>query len=243
VGPMIATFTDFGPRGPYLGQMEMAVRAVAASVPVIHLLSDAPTFDPRASAYLLAALAEGTPPGTILLGVVDPGVGGERVPMVARVDGRWLVGPENGLFEPLIRRAGSVETWEIAWRPDRLSASFHGRDLFAPVAARLALGQSPEQAGLRSMAVPRRHDWPDDLARVIYLDHYCNAWTGLRAARIDSERITVGGHRLIRARTFGEVAKGSAFWYENSSGLVEVAVNGGRAESLTGIEFGAIVTI
>ncbi|WP_322096913.1 SAM hydrolase/SAM-dependent halogenase family protein [Paramagnetospirillum kuznetsovii] len=239
----MATFTDFGTQGPYLGQMEMAFRRLAPAVPVVHLLADAPVFDPMASAYLLAALAQDTPPGTVLLSVVDPGVGGDRIPMVVKVDGRWLVGPDNGLFEPLIRRAVSVEAWEIVWRPERLSATFHGRDLFAPVAARLALGQGPDAAGLRPMMVPRRPHWPDDLGRVIYFDHYGNAWTGLRAAMVEGEHMEVAGHRLRKARTFGELAPGEAFWYENSSGLVEIAVNGGRADRLSGIESGAFVTI
>ena len=164
---MIVLFTDFGANGPYLGQMEMAIRRIAPSAVVVNLLADAPSFDPRASAYLLAALTVEVPEGAVVLGVVDPGVGGPRRPMVARVDGRWLVGPDNGLFELLLRRGSQIETWEIVWRPDRLSATFHGRDLFAPVAARLASGQALDQMGLRRIEPPRRPDWPDDLASII----------------------------------------------------------------------------
>ncbi len=240
---MIVLFTDFGANGPYLGQMEMAIRRIAPSAVVVNLLADAPSFDPRASAYLLAALTVEVPEGAVVLGVVDPGVGGPRRPMVARVDGRWLVGPDNGLFELLLRRGSQIETWEIVWRPDRLSATFHGRDLFAPVAARLASGQALDQMGLRRIEPPRRPDWPDDLASIIYTDYYGNAWTGLRAAAVSGDWIMVGGQRLGRARTFGDVAVGSAFWYENSCGLLEVAVNGGRADRLGGIELGTAVTI
>lgn len=240
---MIVMFTDFGADGPYLGQVEMAIRRTTPSLAVVNLVADAPRFDPRAAAYLLAALVAEVPAGTVILGVVDPGVGGSRRPVVVRVDGRWLVGPDNGLFEPLIRRAAAVEAWEIVWRPARLSSTFHGRDLFAPVAARLAGGMAPDQAGLRPVPPPRWPDWPDDLASVIYMDHYGNAWTGLRAAAVAGDWIDVGGCRLKRAMTFGDVAAGAAFWYENSSGLVEVAVNGGRADCLPGIELGAFVTI
>ncbi|TAN72588.1 MAG: hypothetical protein EPN20_03665, partial [Magnetospirillum sp.] len=144
---MIVMFTDFGADGPYLGQVEMAIRRTTPSLAVVNLVADAPRFDPRAAAYLLAALVAEVPAGTVILGVVDPGVGGSRRPVVVRVDGRWLVGPDNGLFEPLIRRAAAVEAWEIVWRPARLSSTFHGRDLFAPVAARLAGGMAPDQAG------------------------------------------------------------------------------------------------
>ena len=240
---MIVLFTDFGANGPYLGQMEMAIRRIAPSLPVVNLLADAPCFDPRSSAYLLAALAAEVPEGAVILGVVDPGVGGGRRPIVVRVDGRWLVGPDNGLFEPLIRRGRDVEAWEIVWRPSQLSCTFHGRDLFAPVAARLAQGQDPDLVELHPIALPRQDDWPDDLPLVIYFDHYGNAWTGLRAAAVSGDWIMVGTLRLCRARTFSDVAAGAAFWYENSSGLVEVAVNGGRADKLSGLELGAFVTI
>lgn len=240
---MIVLFTDFGANGPYLGQMEIAIRRIAPSTVIVNLLADAPCFDPRASAYLLAALAGEVPQGAVILGVVDPGVGGERLPVVVRVDGLWLVGPDNGLFEVLMRRSLRVDAWEIVWRPERLSTTFHGRDLFAPVAARLAAGQTPEQAGLRPISSPRREEWPNDFPCVIYMDHYGNAWTGLRASAVPGDWIEIGGHRLKRAMTFGDVAEGAAFWYENSSGLVEVAVNGGRAECLSGLTLGKIVTI
>jgi S-adenosylmethionine hydrolase len=236
---MIVTFTDFGLEGPYLGQVKAVLHRLAPGVPVVDLMADAPAFDPRASAYLLAALAEEFPAGTVFFAVVDPGVGGSRTPLVASIGGRLFAGPDNGLFEPAMRRAADVACWAIDWRPARLSASFHGRDLFAPVAAALAAGKTPEQAGCRAIAPPRRPDWPDDLAAVIYIDRYGNAWTGLRASILPAGAVlTVRGRRLARARTFSDVPAGEAFWYENSSGLAEVAVNGGSAAALLGIEAG-----
>ncbi|MGE5503394.1 MAG: S-adenosyl-l-methionine hydroxide adenosyltransferase family protein [Actinomycetota bacterium] len=241
---MIATFTDFGLEGPYLGQVKAVLHQMAAGVPVIDLLADAPAFDPRASAYLLAALAPEMPVGAVVLAVVDPGVGGDRLPMVAAIDGRWYVGPDNGLFEPLLRRAAQARAWRIDWRPERLSSSFHGRDLFAPVAARLAAGQGPEAAGCVAMPVPRRPDWPDELAEIVYVDHYGNAMTGVRAASVAAgARLVAGGRTLARAGTFGDVGAGQAFWYENSSGLVEVAVNGGRADTALSLSVGSPVSI
>ena len=112
------------------------------------------------------------------------------------------------------------------------------------MAARLALGQPPAEIGCVAMAPPLRPDWPDDLGAVIYVDHYGNAWTGLRAGAVaEDARIEVAGRLLSRRRTFGDVPAGQPFWYENSSGLVEIAVNGGRADSLAGIAIGTIVTI
>src|SRR5687768_1699109 len=167
--PMIALFTDFGLTGPYTGQMKAVLAGHAPTVPVIDLFADAPVFQPYLSAYLLGAYCGAVPQGGVLLGVVDPGVGTDRLPLVVRADGRWYVGPDNGLFEPVMRRAATVEAWTIDWRPDRLSASFHGRDLFAPVAAKLALGQ-PVPGSPVPVERVRRPDWPDDLAQVVYVD-------------------------------------------------------------------------
>jgi len=236
---MIVTFTDFGSEGPYLGQVKAVFHRLAPGIPVVDLVADAPAFDPRSSAYLLAALAAEFPAGAVFFAVVDPGVGGARAPLVAEIDGRRFVGPDNGLFEPLMRRAAGLGCWEIVRRPERLSASFHGRDLFAPVAAALAAGQSPEAAGCRAVPPPFRPDWPDDLAAVIYADRYGNAWSGVRARALPADAVLdIGGRRLRRARTFADVPAGTAFWYENSSGLAEIAVNGGRAVDVLGIGVG-----
>lgn len=241
---MIVLFTDFGTRGPYTGQMTAVLRTIAPAVPVVNLLSDAPAFDPRASAYLLAAYARPLPPETVILGVVDPGVGGERLPCVVRADHRWFVGPGNGLFEMVMRRASEpVESWQIDWRPQRLSNTFHGRDLFAPVAARLALGEPPPGRLLPAGAV-RRLDWPDDLAEIVYIDGYGNAVSGLCAGSVPPDcDVSAGGVALVRARTFSDVPAGQPFWFENADGLLEIAVNHGHAADLLGLKLGAAVRI
>jgi len=94
----IVLFTDFGPSGPYIGQMESVLLQAAPNVPVINLLSNAPTADPRLSSYLLAALRHGFPVNSIFLAVVDPGVGGTRRAVVLQADGQTFVGPDNGLL-------------------------------------------------------------------------------------------------------------------------------------------------
>jgi len=228
---MIVTFTDFGSDGPYLGQMKAVLAREAPDHAVIDLFTNAPRYNPRAAAYLLAAYAEEFPDDTVFLAVVDPGVGDPaRRPAAVQVDGRWFVGPDNGLFNVLAARGTQVAWWDIDWRPTRLSASFHGRDLFAPVAARLACGESPP--GARSeLAMRLRPDWPEELAEIIYIDHFGNAMTGARAASLsDTVSVQVRGGRVGRARTFSAVPPGAAFWYENANGLVEIAVNQGRAD-------------
>lgn len=236
---MILLFTDFGIGGPYAGQVKAVLNARIAKVPVIDLMHDAPAHDPRAAAYLLAALVPESPPGSIFLGVVDPGVGTEaRRPIVVQADGRWFVGPENGLFNVVAARTGEVSRWNITWTPEReLSASFHGRDLFAPVAAMLANGEAPP--GDPAEAPAPADAWPDDLCEVIYIDRFGNATTGMRASSaIKFETLSVKGVSLRRARTFGDVPRGEAFWYANSIGLVEIAINQGRASNALGLEVG-----
>jgi S-adenosyl-L-methionine hydrolase (adenosine-forming) len=241
---MILLFTDFGLSGPYLGQVRAVLAAAAPAVPVIDLFADAPSRDPRAAAYLLAAYGPWFAPGSVLFCVVDPGVGGSRAALAIEADGRWYVGPDNGLFEIILRRAVSAQVWEIAWRPEQLSASFHGRDLFAPVAARLALGESPPGAP-RALDHGRHPGWPDDLPEIVYVDQYGNAMTGLRASQLpaDATLLVASGRRIARARTFGDVPPRAALWYENANGLAEIAVNLGRADQALGLTIGGAVGI
>ncbi len=224
---MILAFTDFGHAGPYLGEMRIAALREAPDVAYIDLLADAPAFRPDLAAYLLAALTPRLRPGDVLLGVVDPGVGTDRAPLALKLDDYWLVGPDNGLFELAMRRAGTVRAQRITWQPQKLSASFHGRDLFAPVAARLASGATHDLAPTTPL---RFLDWPDDLDRIIQIDHYGNLITGRRSDTLSADRtLGLAGRTIRHARTFGAVPKGALFWYGNSSGLVEIAANGGSA--------------
>lgn len=240
---MIVLFTDFGLAGPYTGQVIAALEQTAPGIPVISLFADAPSGQPRPSAYLLAAYAAWFPGGTVFLCVIDPGVGSDRRAVVAEAGGRVYVGPDNGLFEILLRRAAASTVSEITWRPPSLSASFHGRDLFAPVAARLARGE-PASAMAQPVAPTSCLDWPDDLAEIVYIDHYGNALTGLRGECVpEAARLQTGGRVLRHARTFSAAPAGAAFWYMNSNGLVEIAVNCGRADRALGLAIGSEVAI
>lgn len=240
---MIVLFTDFGLAGPYTGQMLAALHRDAPGVPAISLFADAPAGRPKPAAYLLAAYAAWFPPGTVFLSVIDPGVGSARRALIVEADGRRYVGPDNGLFELAMRRATAAQAFEITWQPPGLSASFHGRDLFAPVAARLAAGTDP--ATLASPVSPLREPaWPDDLPEIVYIDHYGNGMTGLRGGSVPpTARISAAGRTIDPARTFSAVAEGTAFWYVNANGLVEIAVNRGRAADMLGLAIGTGVAV
>jgi len=240
---MFVLMTDFGVMGPYLGQVKAVLKQQAPEVPIIDLFADAPAFDPKASAYLLAAYAPPFPPGTVFLCVVDPGVGSARRGAIVKADGRWFIGPENGLFSVIARRAADIQWWDIGWRPARSSATFHGRDLFAPVAARIARGEMPPGAS-QDVQDLLRPDWPEDLPQVIYIDHYGNAMTGLMAERLTGDTVLrVRNIDLRRAHTFCAVPRGEAFWYENANGLAEIAVNQGSASRTLGLGIGDGVSV
>ncbi len=111
------------------------------------------------------------------------------------------------------------------------------------MAARLARGASPSD-WLDAYEIERRADWPDELPEIVYIDHYGNAMTGMRAAALPGgARLAAGGRLLAQARTFADVPAGQAFWYENGNGLAEVAVNGGRADAALGLEIGSPVAV
>lgn len=241
---MIVLFTDFGADDIYVGQVKAVLAQLAPpGTPIHDLLHQVPNFDAKAGAHLLAALQACFPSGSVFVAVIDPGVGSVRDPVVLESDGKGYVGPDNGLLSVVAARARKARTWRITWRPKALSASFHGRDLFAPVAAWIAAGslakdKLEETPGLKVQV------GPDDLAEVIYIDHYGNVLTGLRGGNVPhSARIEAGGHKLAYARVFTEAPAGSAFWYEDSIGLVEIAVNGGSAAELIGMHVGDPITV
>jgi S-adenosylmethionine hydrolase len=185
---------------------------------------------------LLFSIALQYPRASVFLAVVDPGVGGRRDAIVIQADGRRFVGPDNGLLSLVWQRARNHECFRIAWRPQRLSSSFHGRDLFAPVAA--ALATKVPGGWLRRKPAPDVLLDDEDLARVLYVDHYGNAVTGLREFKT-SWKLRAGKHTLAYARTFEE-ARGP-FWYENSMGLVEVAAPRAGAARMLGLKVGSVV--
>ena len=244
--PMIVLFTDFGLDGPYVGQIKAVLAEQAPGIQLLDLLHNAPRFNAPASAHLLAAYISSFPTDSVVLGIVDPGVGDEqRKPVAMNIAGRWFVGPANGLFDVLAARAilaqQGVECWEITWRPEALSNSFHGRDLFAPVAARLACREEPP--GVRvDGSVPASA--ADDLFEIIYIDYFGNAISGVRASHLDqSVTLQIGGQNITRATTFSDVPVGCPFWYENANGLVEFAVNQGSAAETFNLSVGDRIVV
>ena len=239
---MIFLFTDFGTADVYVGQVKAALALAAPDIPVIDLLNDVTPFEITPAAHLLAALSRHLPPQAVTLAVVDPGVGTERRSIVMRCKDHWFVGPDNGLLAVLAARCAKPEVWDIGWRPDALSRSFHGRDLFAPIAARIATGALSGGDLQPRVALEVQGDG-EDLWQVIYVDHYGNLFTGIRQTSIEESAVlTVGGVGVHHAGIFAVAPDERPFWYVNSIGLVEIACNRASAAERLGTSIGEHVT-
>ncbi|MGA7181505.1 MAG: SAM-dependent chlorinase/fluorinase [Thiobacillaceae bacterium] len=235
---MIVLFTDFGMHDPYVGQVKAKLAVLAPSQKVVDLLHQVPDYNAHAGAHLIAAFAPTYPPGAVFMCVVDPGVGTERDGVVVTAGGHWFVGPDNGLLSIVAARNTDTRIWRIEWQPEDASATFHGRDIFAVIAALIANGEFPGDK-LGEMAKLHVEFDAADLPRVIYIDHYGNAWSGIRGAGLPkATRVVARDAEFRHAETFGIVGKGEGFWFANSVGLLEMAINRGNAAEKLGLKVG-----
>jgi S-adenosylmethionine hydrolase len=145
------------------------------------------------------------------------------------------------LLSVVVARNTDTRLWRITWQPDGLSATFHGRDLFAWIAADIARGEFPTDKLAPIDTLKVEFD-SGDLARVIYVDHYGNAWTGVRGVLKDA-RVAAAGQAFKHSDSFGFVGKGEGFWFMNSVGLLELAVNRGSAAVAYGLKVGDPVQV
>jgi len=219
--------------------MHLALATACANATIVDLISDLPAFRPDLAAYLVPGISSISPVPCIHVCVVDPGVGSDRAAIALEADGNWYLGPDNGLLAIVARHASKAAWWRIDWRPRTMSRSFHGRDLFAPMAAQIACGELGGMSPINADCIIGS-DWPDDLLRVVYCDSYGNLCSGVRVSSLQTTGTTIkaAGVALTRAGTFSEVPQGQAFWYENSLGLLEVAVNRGRADQVLELAVG-----
>jgi len=236
----IVLLTDFGLRDPFVGVMKCVIEGIATGARVIDLVHEVPPQDVRAGAVALSTSLAYLPKGAIVAAIVDPGVGTERRAIAMKTERAIFLAPDNGLLT-LVRRA-SKKVQIRALENRRLfladvSTTFHGRDVFAPVAARLARGLSFDRVGPRIASIvelelgdPVRKGTGSE-GEVLTIDRYGNALTNVPGDWVDEgDRVLVRGKPIAKiARTYGAVAIGRAVAMIGSSGTVEIAVNQGDA--------------
>jgi S-adenosylmethionine hydrolase len=229
---IITLLTDFGTADGYVGEMKGVLLTGAPEATLVDITHEIPAQDVETARLTLARVWRRFPPGTVHLVVVDPGVGTDRAALAVASDDRFFVGPDNGVLSPALliaeARVVALET------PSNASATFHGRDVFAPAAARLASGVAIETLGspvtqprIRRTAEPRRTGDGALLGEVISIDRFGNAITNLVGLRTGT--VEAAGLSLPLRRTYGEAPVGAPVAIVGSSGLIELAVRDGNA--------------
>jgi S-adenosylmethionine hydrolase len=261
--PIVTLTTDFGTTDWYAGAVRGAILSRCARAQIVDITHDVPPHDVSAGAFALTAVCTAFPAGTVHLAVVDPGVGGARRPLVLLAGTHAFVGPDNGLLaHAALRLAGNREAvrafvldpLSVIGKGGGLSHTFHGRDLFAPVAALLAAGRAPKELGTPCrdwMSLPFVEPLVQSsrnavLATVLHVDRFGNAVTNLRSANAvhGALRAFIKG-RLIahQASSYDAVPRGTGLLIAGSAGFIEVAVREGRADEIFGLSRGSTVTI
>jgi len=250
MGATITLLTDYGLDDEFAGVCHGVIARIAPEARVIDLTHGIPRHDVAAGALALRRALPYTPPG-VHVAVVDPGVGGPRRGVALRCGDRLLVGPDNGLLMPAADLLGGVaEAVDLArspWRLQPVSATFHGRDVFAPVAARLAAGAPLREAGepidpatLAALELPvPRADGDTLVAHAVAFDAFGNVLLDATGADLPAgDALDVCGRPARRARTFADVPAGALLVYEDSSGALALAVNKGSAREALGLAAG-----
>jgi S-adenosyl-L-methionine hydrolase (adenosine-forming) len=249
---IITLLTDFGLEDPYAGVMKGVILGLNPRASIVDLTHQIRRGDISQGAHVLQQSCSFFPSGTIHVAVVDPGVGTSRRPMAVMSGNRFFVGPDNGLFWPIIKADPEALTIHLTnekyFRPP-VSCTFHGRDIFAPVAAHLSMGSDPLQMG-KPMGNPV--SIPDDrpvregdtlLGRVTGIDHFGNVITNIH--REDLHPFPGKGQMVIRmekekiervSKTYADGAKGELMALFGSTGHLEIAVNSGRADRLLNLD-------
>ena len=244
----IALFTDFGSRDIYVGQLHSAATGKGLNYPLVDLFHDAKAFDIRAGASLLAAMLDYLPDDAIVVGVVDPGVGGRRFPIAVELGERWLVGPDNGLFSRSIVWSSFTPRYWVLEAPTNAAKTFQGRDVFLPLAIQLAGGEFGKIHRVEDLSNLSTHRdavaLEGDDHRVIHIDHYGNLLSGIRGASMaSSQSVSIAGRTLAHADYYELVPRGECFWYVNSIGLLEISANQASAAYILGVKGGSEIVV
>lgn len=252
--PIITLTTDFGLGGYYVGAIRGVLVSLCPDASIVDITHQVTPFSPLEGSFILSQACPFFPAGSVHLAVIDPGVGGLRKPLVVESNGHFFVGPDNGLFTPFLDDAARIFRIQEPGNGARTSETFHGRDVFAPVAARLARGEDPDTLGEAAhqavrLHMPRpRHEPERVVGQVISTDRFGNLITNIHrrdleafGAKVD---VRVGTYRIPRlARTYEDGMLGESLALLGSSGFLEVAVVQGNAGAQLGVGKGERVRV
>lgn len=244
---LVTLMTDFGTVDGYVGEMKGVLYTLAPGADVVDVTHDVPPQDVERARLTLARVWRRFPAGTVHVVVIDPGVGSSRAGLAVESDGRFLVGPDNGVLSPaLLFPSARAVTLPL---PPSASATFHGRDVFAPAAAALARGVSLDDLGRPPAPEPIIKRTPEPTRApdgslegvVIVVDRFGNAVTnllGLRGGAVD-----IAGRSIPIRHTYAEVGVNELVAVVGSTGFIEIAVRDGNASQRLGIQRGAKVRL
>jgi S-adenosylmethionine hydrolase len=251
--PVIALFTDYGWEDPYVPQLKGVILTINPAAHLVDLTHSVSPFNVNEGSYLLDQSSEEFPAGTIFVAVVDPQVGTDRDPILLETaKEKFYVGPDNGLFTGVIEREGFLKAWKLDkpeyFRPGAVSYSFHGRDIFGPVAAHLAAGVPPEKLGSEIASASSLAALPGKApafsagslsVEVEHVDRYGNVILNLRQDSDLAAHLKEGNLVKISVakdsfsapvvKTYGDIEKGRLILLYGGSGLLEIAMNQGSA--------------
>lgn len=254
--PVITLTSDFGHKDPYVGVMKGAILSVCPTAQIVDLCHEIEPFVTDQAAFVVSQAVPYFPPDTVHMVVVDPGVGSPRRALVAKGQRAFYTGPDNGVLGPLFAEDtpedGPVTVHEIGtpdFLPQERSATFHGRDLFAPAAAHLAMGRALADFGVKitgNLAVPfpAPVEGPDGITgAILHVDRFGNLITSLdRTHAPQVTAISVGGREVPMVPFYGHVPVGHPGALVGSSNRIEVFVREGSAKSRLGVTVGDAVT-
>ncbi len=251
---IITLTSDFGLLDPYVGIMKGVILSIAPQVHLVDLTHEIPPQQVHEGMFALRSAVNYFPPDTVHLAIVDPGVGSARRPLLVRTAEGLFVGPDNGLFSPFLRAPGA-QAWVLDHPEQWLSGpsrTFHGRDIFAPVAARLATGAQPDTVGspiddpiILAEDAPARVGSTEIVGCVIHVDRFGNLITNVPGAWLAGKAWTceIAGARIQGpSHTYATVEQGELVLVISSIGTVEIAVRDGSAAGRLAVRRGAVAS-
>jgi S-adenosylmethionine hydrolase len=250
--PVITLLTDFGTADYFVGAVRGAILSVSPGAVIVDITHEIPRQDIEAAAFTLLAAHQTFPPGTIHVVVVDPGVGSTRRPIIVSAGDQFFVGPDNGTFTYIYDRDSSHRTFHVAeekYFRQPTSTTFHGRDIFAPVAAALSTGIKPEKFGpsiqdevrLETSLAPAVQKNGSVEGRIIHIDRFGNCVTNLTPDLLRDDSVLLMKEKEISdiRKFYGEAGSvNEVFALVGSAGFLELAVNGGSAALTLGVKRG-----